>query len=128
MTPARGAGMRCWGRLLEGMGRCGWGAVPVVFVAGALAMPSLGQQVLTGQKAFTDFAEEHPGVERKLTPADLPQPYATESVMNDAHLVVRPAGMMPVAPPGFTVSALRGWICEWAPDADGAERRHLHDG
>jgi len=36
--------------------------------------------VLTGQAAFTDYSKESPGVRRKLTTADLPAPFATESV------------------------------------------------
>ncbi len=42
------------------------------------------QQTLTGQDAFTDYTKEHPGVRRKLTVADLPQPYATQSANNAA--------------------------------------------
>ncbi len=61
------------------------------------------QKTLIGKAAFTDYTQEHPGVRRKLTVADLPEPYASESVSNDAYLVPRPEGAWPQAPPGFTV-------------------------
>lgn len=37
-------------------------------------------KVLTGSAAFATVLTEKPGVFRKLTPADLPQPFATASV------------------------------------------------
>ncbi len=59
--------------------------------------------IITGQAAFTDFKNEQPGRIRKITAADLPQPYATESARNQAHLVARPEGALPKAPAGFRV-------------------------
>jgi glucose/arabinose dehydrogenase len=59
--------------------------------------------ILTGQAAFTDFKGEQPGKTRKITAADLPKPYATSSVRNQAQMVARPDGVMPAAPDGFTV-------------------------
>ncbi len=59
--------------------------------------------ILTGQAAFSDFRGERPGATRKITPVDLPKPYATSSARNQANVVARPAGAMPIAPPGFTV-------------------------
>lgn len=52
---------------------------------------------------FTDFRYEKPGVTRKITVADLPQPYATESSSNGPDLVERPGNAMPTAPAGFSV-------------------------
>jgi len=52
---------------------------------------------------FTDFRYEKPGVTRKITVADLPQPYATRSSNNGAELVARPENAWPVAPAGFKV-------------------------
>ena len=52
---------------------------------------------------FTDFRYEAPGNSRKITPADLPQPYATASAGNGPHIVARPADAWPKAPPGFKV-------------------------
>jgi glucose/arabinose dehydrogenase len=60
-------------------------------------------QVLTGQQAFTNYAEEHPGVRRHLTVADLPAPYATKGVDNGAEMVSRPENAWPQAPKGFKV-------------------------
>lgn len=52
---------------------------------------------------FTDFRYEKPGVSRKITVADLPQPYATKSSDNGAELVARPDNVWPQAPEGFKV-------------------------
>jgi glucose/arabinose dehydrogenase len=52
---------------------------------------------------FTDFRYESPGTSRKISVADLPQPYATKSAGNAPQLVARPADAWPKAPPGFKV-------------------------
>jgi len=52
---------------------------------------------------FTDFRYEKPGNTRKITVADLPQPYATNSADNGADLVSRPDNAWPIAPAGFKV-------------------------
>src|SRR3954462_12728550 len=61
------------------------------------------RNVLTGKDAFADYTQQHPGVFRKLTLADLPAPYATETVQNDAKMVSRPDDAWPQALPGFKV-------------------------
>ncbi len=61
------------------------------------------KDVQTGPAAFTSFAKEAPGVFRKITVADLPQPYATEGVSNAPTVVARPADAWPKALPGFKV-------------------------
>ena len=53
---------------------------------------------------FTDFLHEQPGTTRKITVADLPQPYQTKSAQNQAHVVPRPADAWPKALPGFKVT------------------------
>ena len=58
---------------------------------------------LTGQAAFTDYSQERPGIRRKLTLADLPEPHPDESVDNGPTLVPRPDGAWPIAPAGFKV-------------------------
>jgi len=75
-------------------------------VAGLLyaALPS-GVHVDTGASAFTDYRREQPGAFRKLTVADLPQPYATQAVDNGPRLVPRPQDAWPHSPTGFRVSA-----------------------
>jgi glucose/arabinose dehydrogenase/mono/diheme cytochrome c family protein len=52
---------------------------------------------------FTDFRYEKPGTMHKITAADLPKPYATESAQNGPKVVSRPANAWPVAPAGFKV-------------------------
>lgn len=52
---------------------------------------------------FTDFRYEKPGTVRKITVADLPKPFATESARNGAEVVPRPQNAWPVALPGFKV-------------------------
>jgi glucose/arabinose dehydrogenase/cytochrome c5 len=56
------------------------------------------------QPPFTDFRYEAPGRARKITVADLPPPYATESAGNGPTLVARPDGALPKAPEGFKVN------------------------
>jgi glucose/arabinose dehydrogenase len=65
-------------------------------------------QVITGQAAFADWDQQQPGVRRKITVADLPEPRPEESVNNGPHLVARPDGAWPVAPPGFIVTLYAG--------------------
>jgi glucose/arabinose dehydrogenase len=67
------------------------------------SLPAVAQQILTGDAAFTDYSKEHPGVQRKVTVADLPQPYATPSANNAAAVVPRPDGVWPQTMPGFKV-------------------------
>lgn len=55
------------------------------------------------KEPFTDFRFEKPGTTRKITVANLPQPYATESSNNGANMVSRPSDAWPVAPEGFKV-------------------------
>ena len=77
-------------------------------VAGVMFMHVAAQQgaarsVLTGQAAFVDYRSMKAGTFRKITVADLPQPFATESARNNARLVPRPADAWPQAPAGFKV-------------------------
>jgi glucose/arabinose dehydrogenase len=83
-----------------------WKHVPATLALTLCALGSLpvvAQQTLTGQDAFTDYTKEHPGVRRKVTVADLPQPYATESANNAAAIAPRPDGVLPQTLPGFKV-------------------------
>ena len=74
----------------------------------AFAFPLFGQQVVTGQAAFADWNQQQPGVRRKLTVADLPAPAPQEAVSNGPHLIARPKGAWPIAPPGFKVTLYAG--------------------
>ena len=62
-----------------------------------------GSRVLTGQGANGDWTSDAPGVRRRITPADLPKPFLTESVTNGPKLVKRPEGVLPQVPAGFKV-------------------------
>ena len=73
-----------------------------------LVWPIHAQQTITGQAAFADYTQQKPGVRRKITVADLPEPNASESVDNGPTLVQRPANAWPTAPAGFTVQLYAG--------------------
>lgn len=77
--------------------------LPALLLSAPVAMVAQSTHVLTGQAAFTDYSKEKPGTMRKLTVADLPVPYATESVDNGPEVAPRPEGAMPEAPAGFKV-------------------------
>lgn len=55
------------------------------------------------EEILTDYRGDKPGVVRKITVADLPKPFATQSVDNGPRLVSRPARAWPQAPAGFKV-------------------------
>src|SRR5258708_19139939 len=77
----------------------------------AVAFPPPGlhaQQIITGQAAFADYSQQKPGVRRKITVADLPEPNPSESVDNGPTLVQRPEGAWPIAPAGFKVQLYAG--------------------
>lgn len=75
----------------------------IVGVAIFLFADSSRHQTLTGQDAFADYSQQRPGVFRKITVADLPQPFITPSALNFASTVPRPAEAWPQAPVGFKV-------------------------
>jgi glucose/arabinose dehydrogenase len=58
---------------------------------------------IDNKSPFTDFRGESPGKIHHITPADLPQPYATASVDNGPHVVSKPSNAWPQAPSGFKV-------------------------
>jgi len=55
------------------------------------------------QPPFSDFRTQEPGKTRKITVADLPAPFATQSAQNGPRMVARPADAWPKAPAGFKV-------------------------
>jgi glucose/arabinose dehydrogenase len=83
-------------------------------VAGALlsSAPILyaqqAQQPITGQDAYADWSQQKPGTMRRITVADLPAPFATESVDNGPDVIKKPADAWPVAPEGFKVELYAG--------------------
>ena len=74
------------------------------FYAALPASARTAGPVLTGRAALGDWRTDAPGVRRRITAADLPEPFATRSASNSPETVRRPRGMAPHAPPGFEVS------------------------
>ena len=74
--------------------------------------PDTRTTVLTGPTAFVESTAVTPGTLRKLTPADLPNPFHTESATTQSRIVSRPEGMLPQAPPGFTVNLFADGLVE----------------
>jgi glucose/arabinose dehydrogenase len=60
--------------------------------------------LLTPMLSGAGWAVDRPGQHFELKPSDLPKPYASPAVANNNEAIPRPAGMMPQAPKGFTVS------------------------
>jgi glucose/arabinose dehydrogenase len=88
-----------------------------------LADGTKSQPTITGPAAFADYSQESPGVRRKITVADLPAPYATQSVDNGPKLVPKPADAWPKAPAGFKVELYANGMDEprlirFAPNGD----------
>jgi glucose/arabinose dehydrogenase len=67
-------------------------------------------EVLTGRAAFVTSSGVKPGAFRKVTTADLPRPFMTESATLRSKIVPRPAGAMPQAPAGFQVGLFAGGL------------------
>ena len=71
-----------------------------------------GMNVITGPKAFTNTASLSPGLARKITAQDLPQPHALMMLprltmylaAGFARGATRPENAIPKAPPGFKVN------------------------
>jgi glucose/arabinose dehydrogenase len=84
--------------------------------------------VLTGQAAFTDWNQQSPGIRHKITVADLPQPKPDEAVSNQPKVVPRPAGAMPIAPAGFTVTLYAGGDTTPMQRADNVEHMRRSSG
>lgn len=79
--------------------------------------------LLTGAAALGDWTTDAPGVKRKITVADLPEPNEKESVSNRPKKVDRPPGALPRVPPGFTVGELaegldKPRVVQVAPNGD----------
>jgi len=81
-----------------------------VLVTAALLLPAVlpAQQTITGKAAFAGYDQQKPGVRRKITVADLPEPNPSESVDNGPTVVPRPQNAWPLAPAGFKVQLYAG--------------------
>ena len=89
-----------------------------VMVVGALA-----DSVRTGSAAFGDWRADSPGVARKITPDDLPAPFADRSAARGPSVIVRPAGAALRVPVGFEATLFATGLDEprtlrTAPNAD----------
>ena len=99
----------------------------LVFLAAlcGLALSATAQQpLLTGQSAFTDYAQQAPGVRHKITLADLPAPNAAEAVDNGPQVIPKPADAWPTAPAGFKVTIYAGG--DSTPMQRSENRRETH--
>ena len=79
---------------------------PPLIIPFILAISACSQNPATAPQPkapFTDYRYEKPGNTRKITPNDLPAPYATASAINGPNLVDRPKDAWPQAPAGFKV-------------------------
>jgi glucose/arabinose dehydrogenase len=90
------------------MNKVSWLAISLSVVAGGWMLQAAPDKIdtarlLVGQAAFIDYRSMKPGTFRKITTADLPKPFATESARNTPMLVPRPADAWPQAAPGFKV-------------------------
>lgn len=75
-----------------------------LFLLVTLGRIATAQVTLTGKEAVAaDWAKDAPGVRHRITVADLPPPYATESATNSPREVARPSGAMPQVPTGFKI-------------------------
>ena len=86
------------------------------------------QPLLTGQSAFSNWADQHPGVRHKITLADLPQPDPAEAVNNGPEVIPRPDNAWPTAPPGFKVTLYAGGDSKPLERRDATEHMHLSGG
>src|SRR5579872_997171 len=60
-------------------------------------------QTVTGKAAYADYSQQQPGIFRKITLADFPQPFASQSAFNQPKVIPRPENAWPKALPGFKV-------------------------
>src|ERR1700674_1612721 len=61
------------------------------------------EKLLTGTAAFGDWRTDEPGIRRRITPRDLPAPFASRSASNFGSLVRGPGNAQPKVPPGFAI-------------------------
>ncbi len=99
-------------------------AVAAITLATSALSARAQDKTLTGQAAFTDWNQQHPGVRHKITVADLPAPDPEESVDNGPQVVPRPANAWPTAPPGFKVTLYAGG--DSTPMQRSENRRETH--
>ena len=62
-----------------------------------------GANVLEGNKAYSDWRSDAPGIRRHISASDLPDPYASRSIANSPTVVERPVDARLRVPFGFQV-------------------------
>lgn len=72
-------------------------------VATTMTLSAAEAELKTGKDAMGDWSSDAPGVRRKISVSDLPQPFETPSATRMAKVVKRPANASPKAPSGFSV-------------------------
>lgn len=77
--------------------------VTAAWISAAAADKIDSKHLVTGPAAFGNAPSLKPGTYHKITAADLPAPFATESSRNNAKMVPRPNNAWPQAPAGFQV-------------------------
>ena len=108
-----------------------WASVVLFSVLATVGMVSLAigeanpASVVTGRAAFVASNEVTAGVFRKITTADLPKPFDTDSASTQSKIVPRPAGSLPTAPVGIPRRAFCRWPERTACYAPRTEWRHL---
>ncbi|MCW3475251.1 PQQ-dependent sugar dehydrogenase [Limobrevibacterium gyesilva] len=101
-----------------------WAGAFACVAAGVLgASPAWAQGVLTGPAAYGDWRGDAPGVARRITPGDLPPPFASRSASNFPGVADPPPAASLHVPRGFVVqqfaSGLRNpRIVRVAPNGD----------
>lgn len=78
---------------------------PVHAAAPAPPPPAAPPKKMADTVVFGDWRLDAPGVRHRVTPADLPAPFATASAGNGPQSAPRPPGRLPVAPDGVRVTA-----------------------
>ena len=79
-------------------------ASSLIVAAAMLIAATDPPQALTGAPAYGDWKQDKPGTIRKITPADLPPPFATASTRETAHVVSPAAGAQLATLPGFSAT------------------------
>lgn len=77
--------------------------IAACFLLAATFAGSKAPNVITGKEALADYTQQKPGTFRKVTLADLPEPFASESVDNGPSETARPSDAWPQTLPGFKV-------------------------
>src|SRR5262245_23971838 len=75
----------------------------VCFIAGLVAASAEDGKLLTGKAAMGDWTSDLPGVRRKITVQDLPQPGSNAFAINRARVVDRATDARPKVLPGFNI-------------------------